>query len=68
MTDFSDRIVRHLIFNYINPIFERHFIKDSYSCIMGKRTSEEIRRVDHFIRFCSENYQKDYWILKLDNI
>jgi len=64
--DFRDRIVHHLIFNYINPIFEKHFIKDSYSCRIGKGTSEGIRRVDHFIRSCSENYQKDCFILKLD--
>ena len=64
--DFRDRIVHHLIFNYINPIFERHFIKDSYSCRVGKGTSEGIRRAEHFIRSCSENYQKDCWILKLD--
>ena len=64
--DFRDRIVHHLIFNYINPIFEKHFIKDSYSCRIGKGTSEGIRRVGHFIRSCSENYQKDCFILKLD--
>ena len=64
--DFRDRIVHHLIFNYINAIFERHFIKDSYSCRTGKGTSEGIKRVDHFMRSCSENYQKDCWILKLD--
>jgi len=64
--DFRDRIVHHLIFNAINPIFEKHFIRDSYSCRLGKGTSDGIRRVDHFIRSCSENYQKDCWILKLD--
>lgn len=64
--DFRDRIVHHLIFNYISPIFDHHFIKDSYSCRVGKGTSEGIRRVDHFIRSCSDNYQKDCWILKLD--
>ncbi len=64
--DFRDRIVHHLIFNAINPIFEKHFIKDSYSCRIGKGTSYGIKRVDHFIRSCSENYQKDCWILKLD--
>ena len=63
---FRDRIVHHLIFNYINPIFEKHFIKDSYSCRLGKGTSQGIRRADHFIRSCSANYQKDCWILKLD--
>jgi hypothetical protein len=64
--DFRDRVVHHLIFNYINPIFEKHFIKDSYSCRIGKGTSGGVRRVNHFIRSCSENYQKDCWILKLD--
>jgi hypothetical protein len=64
--DFRDRIVHHLIFNYINPIFEKHFIKDSYSCRIGKGTSEGVRRVGHFIRSCSENYTKDCYILKLD--
>ncbi len=64
--DFRDRIVHHLIFNAINPIFEKNFIKDSYSCRVGKGTSFGIKRVDHFIKSCSENYQKDCWILKLD--
>ena len=64
--DFRDRIVHHLIFNYINPIFDRHFIKDSYSCRKRKGTFEGIKRVSHFICSCSENYQKDTWILKLD--
>ena len=30
--NFEDRIAHHLIFNAINPIFERVFIHDSYSC------------------------------------
>ena len=64
--DFRDRIVHHLIFNYIGSIFEKHFIKDSYSCRLGKGTSYGIERIDHFIRSCSENYRKDCWILKLD--
>ena len=63
---FRDRIVHHLIYNYINPIFERKFINDSYSCRIGKGTSYGIRRLDYFIRSCSENYQKDCYILKLD--
>ncbi len=64
--DFRDRIIHHLIFNYINPIFEHHFIKDSYSCRIGRGTSEGIKRVNNFIRSCSENYTKDCYILKLD--
>lgn len=64
--DFRDRIVHHLVYNYISPIFERLFINDSYSCRIGKGTSYGIKRLDHFIRSCSRNYKQDCWILKLD--
>lgn len=63
---FRDRIIHHLIYNYINPLFERSFINDSYSCRIGKGTSYGIKRLNYFIRSCSENYQKYCYILKLD--
>jgi len=65
-TDFCDRIIHHLIFNYISPVFEKQFINDSYSCRKGKGTHFGIKRVNHFIRSCSENYHKDCYILKID--
>jgi hypothetical protein len=64
--DFRDRIVHHLIYNYISPLFERLFINDSYSCRIGRGTSYGIKRLDHFIRSCSRNYSEDCYILKLD--
>lgn len=64
--DFRDRIIHHLIYNYINSYFERLFINDSYSCRVGKGTSYGIKRADHFIRSCSRNYKKDCYILKMD--
>jgi len=64
--NFRDRIVHHLIFNYLNPFCERIFLNDSYSCRVGKGTSYGVKRASHFIRSCSENYQKDCYILKLD--
>lgn len=64
--DFRDRIVHHLIFNYLNPIVEQGFIKDSYSCRKGKGVHYGIRQVQSFIRKCSKNYSGDAWILKLD--
>ena len=64
--DFRDRIVHHIIYNYIAPIFEKNFINDSYSCRKGKGTHYGIKRVDHFIRSCSRNYTQDCYILKLD--
>ncbi len=64
--DFRDRIVHHLVYNYISPIFERIFINDAYSCRTGKGTSYGINRLKRFIRACSDNYQKDCYILQLD--
>ena len=64
--DFRDRVVHHLIFNKLNPLFEKQFIYDSYSCRVGKGTHFGIQRIDKFIRQCSANYTKDCYILKLD--
>ena len=63
---FRDRIVHHFINNHIAPLFETSFINDSYSCRAGKGTHYVIKRIDRFIRSCSENYAKDCYILKLD--
>lgn len=65
-SEFRDRVVHHLLYNYISPIFERQFINDSYSCRKGKGTLCGIKRVEHFIRSCSKNYSKDCYILKID--
>jgi len=64
--DFRDRIVHHLVYNYIAPVFEKRFIHDSYSCRLGKGTHYGIKRVNRFIRSCSRNYHEDCYILKMD--
>ncbi len=64
--DFRDRVVHHLVYNYIAPIFDKTFINDSYSCRKGKGTHYGIKRVNKFIRSCSQNYHKNCYILKLD--
>ena len=63
---FRDRVVHHLIYNYLSPLFEQSFINDSYSCRKGKGTHYGIKRLDGFMRSCSDNYTKDCYILKLD--
>ena len=65
-SDFRDRVVHHFIYNYISSIFDKTFINDSYSCRVGKGTHYGIKRIDKFIRSCSQNYSKDAYILKLD--
>jgi retron-type reverse transcriptase len=64
--DFRDRVVHHYIISRLEPILERLFIYDSYSCRTGKGTHFGVARVNHFIRSCSANYTKDCYILKVD--
>jgi len=63
---FRDRIVHHLLYNWLMPIFEPTFIYDSYSCREGKGTLFGIERLEHHTRSCSDNYRRECYILKLD--
>ena len=64
--DFRDRVVHHLIARKIEPLLEAEFIDDSYSTRKEKGTLYGIRRVEEFVRECSENYTKDCYVMKLD--
>lgn len=63
---FRDRIVHHLYFNYTNKLFERTFIADSYSCIVGRGTHYGIGRIRDFCRKESLNWQRKCYVLHLD--
>ena len=63
---FRDRVVHHLIARRLTPILERVLIHDVYSSRKWKGTHYGIKRVDHFMRSCSENYSRDAYVLKLD--
>lgn len=63
---FQDRVIHHLIYNHISPIFEQEFIEDSYSCRKKKGTLYGVNKIYNFIANSSENYTKDAYILKLD--
>jgi len=65
-SDFRDRVVHHWLINKLNPLFEHLFIQDSYACRIGKGTHYGVKRVDAFIKSCSESYTKDCYMLKLD--
>ena len=64
--DFRDRVIHHFVINRINPIFERMFIYDTYSCREEKGTLFGIARAEHYMRSCSNNYTRDCYVLKLD--
>ncbi len=65
-SDFRDRVVHHLYYNYVAPVFERTFIYDSYSCREGKGTLFGIERLEHHLRSVTNNYTREAYILKLD--
>ena len=64
--DFRDRLVHHLIFNFLNPHLEKLLIYDCYSCRKGKGTGFGIDRLEHHIRSCSRNYTQPCYALQID--
>jgi hypothetical protein len=63
---FRDRIVHHLLINICMPWWQRHFVRDSYSCRLGKGTNYGVRRAVHHIAKVSDNYQKTAYFVKMD--
>lgn len=63
---FRDRVVHHLYFRYTHQIFERTFIADTYSCIVGRGTLYGVERLRHHIRQASLNWQEECYAMSLD--
>lgn len=63
---FRDRIVHHLIINICMPWWNRRFVRDSYSCRVGKGTDYGVRRAAHHIAVKSENYTRSTYFVKMD--
>ncbi len=56
---FADRVVHQALVQVVEPLFERGFVFDSYSCRVGKGTHAALRRVARWVR--------EYpWVLKVD--
>lgn len=64
--DFRDRVVHHLLFNWLSPMLERSFVADSYSCRKGKGTLYGIERTRKHIRQCTCNFTQTAYVLKVD--
>lgn len=47
--DFRDRVVHHLLYNYLLSIFEKTFIHDSYACRKGKGTHRARLHLQKFL-------------------
>jgi len=62
----SDRIVHHLISKYLNQIYDKTFIFDSYSCRLNKGTHKAVNRLKQFSLKQSKNNKTNFYALKCD--
>jgi len=58
---FEDRIVHNAVCNYIEPIFDKFFIYDSYACRKGKGIHVATKRLKYILNKPDTN-----WALKCD--
>jgi len=63
--DFCDRIVHHILVDYLETIYEPIFIHDSYACRKGKGVHRGVARLRKFIRQVTVNNCRA-WYLQLD--
>jgi retron-type reverse transcriptase len=64
--DFADRVVHHVLVDYLERYWERVFIHDSYACRKGKGVHTAVERLHRFIRQMTANGQRRGWYLQLD--
>ena len=65
-SQFPDRVVQHMLYNYLAPFFERLFIHDTYSCRLGMGTDYGVKRYCHHLRSVTDNFTKEAWVLMVD--
>lgn len=64
---FRDRVVHHLLYSNLVPVWEPKFIHDSYACRIGKGTHKaSIERLPQFLRSVTENGRKDAYCFQGD--
>lgn len=64
--DFRDRVIHHLLCGYLEPIFERYFIYDSWACRAGKGTHGAMLRVKKFANAQAIQDSESGYYLKMD--
>lgn len=65
-SDFRDRVIHHLLYNFLEPIFEKKFIFHSYSNRKEKGAHKSIKYLNKFIRQVTKNYKKEAFFIHLD--
>jgi retron-type reverse transcriptase len=62
----KDRIVHHLVAKYLNNIYDKTFIHNSYSCRLAKGTHKAVNRLKQFSLKQSKNNKINFYCLKCD--
>ena len=63
---FRDRIVHHILIEYLNEIYEPSFIYDSYACRVGRGTHAAIFRLQKFSKQVTINNSQRAYYMQLD--
>lgn len=61
-----DRLIHHALYRKLYPLFDIHFIYNSYSCRKIKGTHRALKCFIEFINKASKNNKKTLWVLKCD--
>ncbi len=62
----GDRVLHQAVFRILSPIFEKHFIYDSYSSRKSKGTHYGVERAYIACRKVSKNWNRKTYVLKCD--
>jgi len=63
---FPDRIVQWALYQYLNPIFDKLMIEDSYGCRKNKGSHKAVKRLQYWMRQIDRKPGADWYVLKLD--
>lgn len=63
---YPDRIVQWALYQYLNPIYDKLFIEDSYACRKGKGSHKAAARLQYWMRQIDRKPTGDWYVLKLD--
>ena len=63
---FRDRVVHHLLYNFLEPVFEPIFIAQSYACRKNKGIHESLKDLQRYLRKITKNHRRKAYYLHLD--
>ena len=64
--DFRDRVVHHVLVDYLERIWEPIFIHDSWACRKGKGVHAGVMQLQRYLRQVTANGTRPAWYLRLD--